>query len=201
MSEAARHCSRRVRLVEAGDSHRRRAPRRDAARTRARLRCPRSWRSAPPSWRPTHTRRVLPGGPGGGPGLRARPPGLSGLSGTHAGGAAAAPAGLARPPSVALAHARCLATAVATPPAPPSSRQAWVAARKASDFSAFAPYLQQWVDVALAKAAAIDPSRPPYDVRRAAQRRRGRARRAARSRLGAFAAAQGPRAFARSLRP
>ncbi|KAF8071085.1 thermostable carboxypeptidase 1 [Scenedesmus sp. PABB004] len=41
---------------------------------------------------------------------------------------------------------------------------AWVAARKASDFSAFAPFLQQWVDVSRAKAAAIDPAAPPYDV-------------------------------------
>jgi hypothetical protein len=39
-----------------------------------------------------------------------------------------------------------------------------VAARKASDFSKFKDYLQQWVDVSLQKAAAIDPSRPAYDV-------------------------------------
>lgn len=42
--------------------------------------------------------------------------------------------------------------------------QAWVSARKASDFSKFKDYLQQWVDVSLQKAAAIDPSRPAYDV-------------------------------------
>lgn len=41
---------------------------------------------------------------------------------------------------------------------------AWVAARKASDFSQFAPYLQQWVDVNKQKAAAIDPAKPAYDV-------------------------------------
>jgi carboxypeptidase Taq len=41
---------------------------------------------------------------------------------------------------------------------------AWVSARKASDFSRFKDYLQQWVDVSLQKAAAIDPSRPAYDV-------------------------------------
>eukprot|EP00879_Flechtneria_rotunda_P004762 GHRR01005032.1.p1 GENE.GHRR01005032.1~~GHRR01005032.1.p1 ORF type:complete len:544 (+),score=181.25 GHRR01005032.1:157-1788(+) len=41
---------------------------------------------------------------------------------------------------------------------------AWVAARKASDFSRFAPFLQQWVDVSKQKAAAIDPSRSAYDV-------------------------------------
>jgi hypothetical protein len=39
-----------------------------------------------------------------------------------------------------------------------------VSARKASDFSLFKGYLQQWVDVSLQKAAAIDPSRPAYDV-------------------------------------
>jgi carboxypeptidase Taq len=42
--------------------------------------------------------------------------------------------------------------------------QAWVSARKESDFSKFAPFLQQWVDVNKQKAAAIDPSLPPYDV-------------------------------------
>jgi Zn-dependent M32 family carboxypeptidase len=42
--------------------------------------------------------------------------------------------------------------------------QAWVSARKASDFSQFKDYLQQWVDVSLQKAAAIDPSKPAYDV-------------------------------------
>lgn len=39
-----------------------------------------------------------------------------------------------------------------------------MSARKASDFSLFKDYLQQWVDVSLQKAAAIDPSRPAYDV-------------------------------------
>lgn len=39
-----------------------------------------------------------------------------------------------------------------------------MAARKASDFSQFAPFLQQWVDVNKQKAAAIDPTKPAYDV-------------------------------------
>lgn len=42
--------------------------------------------------------------------------------------------------------------------------QAWVAARKESNFSKFAPFLQQWVDVNKQKAAAIDPAAPAYDV-------------------------------------
>ncbi|KIZ02696.1 carboxypeptidase Taq [Monoraphidium neglectum] len=42
--------------------------------------------------------------------------------------------------------------------------QAWVEARKASDFSKFAPFLQQWVDVRREAAALIDPSKDPYDV-------------------------------------
>ena len=37
-------------------------------------------------------------------------------------------------------------------------------ARKASDWAAFAPFLQQWVDVTLDKTQRIDPSRPAYDV-------------------------------------
>lgn len=41
---------------------------------------------------------------------------------------------------------------------------AWVAARKESNFSKFAPFLQQWVDVNKQKAAAIDPAAPAYDV-------------------------------------
>lgn len=41
---------------------------------------------------------------------------------------------------------------------------AWVKARKESDFSAFAPYLQQWVDVSLEKAKYIDPKQSAYDV-------------------------------------
>jgi Zn-dependent M32 family carboxypeptidase len=39
-----------------------------------------------------------------------------------------------------------------------------VSARKESDFSKFAPFLQQWVDVNKQKAAAIDPSAPAYNV-------------------------------------
>lgn len=39
-----------------------------------------------------------------------------------------------------------------------------MSARKASDFSQFKEYLQQWVDISLQKAAAIDPSKPAYDV-------------------------------------
>lgn len=35
------------------------------------------------------------------------------------------------------------------------SYTAWVAARKASDFSAFAPFLQQWVDLSLEKARYV----------------------------------------------
>eukprot|EP00195_Chlamydomonas_chlamydogama_P008941 CAMPEP_0202902440 /NCGR_PEP_ID=MMETSP1392-20130828/16855_1 /ASSEMBLY_ACC=CAM_ASM_000868 /TAXON_ID=225041 /ORGANISM="Chlamydomonas chlamydogama, Strain SAG 11-48b" /LENGTH=516 /DNA_ID=CAMNT_0049589201 /DNA_START=125 /DNA_END=1675 /DNA_ORIENTATION=+ len=42
--------------------------------------------------------------------------------------------------------------------------EAWVAARKESNFSKFAPFLQQWVDVNKEKAKHIDPSRPAYDV-------------------------------------
>eukprot|EP00877_Chromochloris_zofingiensis_P002211 jgi/Chrzof1/11991/Cz06g17100.t1 len=42
--------------------------------------------------------------------------------------------------------------------------QAWVEARKESDYSKFAPFLQQWVDVSHQKAAAIDPNAPVYDV-------------------------------------
>jgi carboxypeptidase Taq len=51
------------------------------------------------------------------------------------------------------------------PPArTPLTGQAWVSARKASDFSQFQPFLQAWVDLNREKAAAIDPSRPAYDV-------------------------------------
>ena len=42
--------------------------------------------------------------------------------------------------------------------------QAWVKAREASDWSVFAPYLQQWVDVTLEKCRCIDSTRPAYDV-------------------------------------
>ena len=41
---------------------------------------------------------------------------------------------------------------------------AWVAAKKASDFSLFAPALAKWVDLSLEKAKAIDPTKPAYDV-------------------------------------
>jgi carboxypeptidase Taq len=41
---------------------------------------------------------------------------------------------------------------------------AWVAAKKSSDFSLFAPALQKWVDLSLEKAKAIDPDKPAYDV-------------------------------------
>ncbi|GAX80590.1 hypothetical protein CEUSTIGMA_g8027.t1 [Chlamydomonas eustigma] len=44
------------------------------------------------------------------------------------------------------------------------SYQAWVEARKASDFSKFAPYLQKWVDLSKEKAAFIDSTKPAYDV-------------------------------------
>lgn len=39
-----------------------------------------------------------------------------------------------------------------------------MSARKASDYSQFAPFLQEWIDVNKQKAAAIDPSKPAYDV-------------------------------------
>jgi len=41
---------------------------------------------------------------------------------------------------------------------------AWVQAREQSDFSKFAPYLQQWVDLNKQKAKHIDPKSDPYDV-------------------------------------
>lgn len=41
---------------------------------------------------------------------------------------------------------------------------AWVEARKATDFSKFAPYLQEWVDVRRESARLIDPTADPYDV-------------------------------------
>ncbi len=42
---------------------------------------------------------------------------------------------------------------------------AWVAARKASDFSLFQPALQQWVDANISKAKFINPTAArPYDV-------------------------------------
>jgi hypothetical protein len=47
---------------------------------------------------------------------------------------------------------------------PPTTMQAWVKARKAADFSVFAPYLSQWVEISRQKAAYIDPTRPVYDV-------------------------------------
>lgn len=42
--------------------------------------------------------------------------------------------------------------------------EAWVEARKSSDFSKFAPSLQEWVDVNRQRAAHIDPATPAYDV-------------------------------------
>ena len=42
--------------------------------------------------------------------------------------------------------------------------QVWVKARDAADFNQFAPVLQEWVDLLRKYAAAIDPSRPIYDV-------------------------------------
>ena len=42
--------------------------------------------------------------------------------------------------------------------------QAWVAARTAKDFSMFAPTLQAWIDLNQEMCAAIDPSKPVYDV-------------------------------------
>ncbi|KAI7846262.1 hypothetical protein COHA_000242 [Chlorella ohadii] len=42
--------------------------------------------------------------------------------------------------------------------------QAWVKARQDSDFSQFAPVLQEWVDLRREKARLVDPSRPVYDV-------------------------------------
>lgn len=46
----------------------------------------------------------------------------------------------------------------------PPTTQAWVKARKAADFSVFAPYLAQWVEISRQKAACIDPTKPVYDV-------------------------------------
>eukprot|EP00891_Asterochloris_glomerata_P006465 jgi/Astpho2/6465/Aster-06934 len=42
--------------------------------------------------------------------------------------------------------------------------QAWVKARTASDWSLFAPCLEEWVDLIREQCAAIDPTRPAYDV-------------------------------------
>ncbi|PNW70823.1 hypothetical protein CHLRE_17g734900v5 [Chlamydomonas reinhardtii] len=41
---------------------------------------------------------------------------------------------------------------------------AWVKAKQASDFSIFAPFLKEWVEVNKEKARLIDPSAPAYDV-------------------------------------
>lgn len=41
---------------------------------------------------------------------------------------------------------------------------AWVEARKASDWSKFAPYLSQWIQLTKEKCQLIDPDRPAYDV-------------------------------------
>lgn len=45
-----------------------------------------------------------------------------------------------------------------------SAYEAWIEARKASDFSKFAPSLQEWVDVNRQRAACIDATAPAYDV-------------------------------------
>lgn len=42
--------------------------------------------------------------------------------------------------------------------------ESWVTARKAADFSTFAPSLQEWVTANREKAAHIDPTKPAYDV-------------------------------------
>lgn len=39
-----------------------------------------------------------------------------------------------------------------------------MAARQASDFSKFAPVLQEWVELTKERSKCIDPSRPAYDV-------------------------------------
>ena len=41
---------------------------------------------------------------------------------------------------------------------------AWVNARKLSNFALFSPVLKEWVDLNIAKANHIDPSKKPYDV-------------------------------------
>lgn len=43
--------------------------------------------------------------------------------------------------------------------APPAVLQTWADARQAKDWSAFAPVLQEWVDLAREQAAAIDSTR------------------------------------------
>jgi len=45
-----------------------------------------------------------------------------------------------------------------------SAYNSWVEARSKSDFSVFAPFLEQWVEVCQQCAAAVDPSKPTYDV-------------------------------------
>ena len=51
-----------------------------------------------------------------------------------------------------------------TPRRPPTPfPQAWVEARKASDFAKFAPFLQTWVDLSREKAKYIDPKLPAYE--------------------------------------
>ncbi|KAJ1431609.1 M32, carboxypeptidase Taq metallopeptidase peptidase [Ochromonadaceae sp. CCMP2298] len=42
--------------------------------------------------------------------------------------------------------------------------ESWVKARSSSDFSIFAPYLQEWVDVNRQRASAMDPSGNSYDT-------------------------------------
>ncbi|EFJ40298.1 hypothetical protein VOLCADRAFT_108221 [Volvox carteri f. nagariensis] len=41
---------------------------------------------------------------------------------------------------------------------------AWVKARTESDFSVFAPFLKQWIEISKEKAKLIDPTKPVYDV-------------------------------------
>eukprot|EP00600_Ochromonadales_sp_CCMP1393_P007475 CAMPEP_0174963988 /NCGR_PEP_ID=MMETSP0004_2-20121128/5632_1 /TAXON_ID=420556 /ORGANISM="Ochromonas sp., Strain CCMP1393" /LENGTH=515 /DNA_ID=CAMNT_0016212667 /DNA_START=145 /DNA_END=1692 /DNA_ORIENTATION=- len=45
-----------------------------------------------------------------------------------------------------------------------SAYESWVEARQTSDFSKFAPSLQEWVDVNRQRAAHMDPTQPAYDV-------------------------------------
>jgi carboxypeptidase Taq len=45
-----------------------------------------------------------------------------------------------------------------------SGYSSWVKARAAKDFSAFAPSLEAWVSARRERAAAVDPSKPAYDV-------------------------------------
>lgn len=44
------------------------------------------------------------------------------------------------------------------------AQAAWVEARTANDFAAFAPHLEKLVDLSRRKAACLDPAKPAYDV-------------------------------------